>query len=484
MSKRIEDERKILIKNAEYVVTMDPQRRVLQGSSLLLVGNRIAQVGGDIDSRVNQTIDATGMVVYPGFINTHLHSPQVFHRHSPAQQNKPIAEWISVTTSINRELDPEAAYYGSLICFAELMLSGVTTSLDYFYPFVKEKQGTFEAMIQAAKKIGIRLTAVRGSMSQSKEQGTLYDKDVVEPTEEILAHSENMINKHHDSRRLSMTRVGVGPCLPFASLEEDYVGAAMLARRNHGVIMQTHTAESKWEVDYCVRRLGFRPVELMERAGFLGPDVSLIHGNIINDEEISLLGRTGTNIVLTPICNTRDAADGNGIAPFTRLIKAGANISIGTDGPASNDSMNIQDEMRYLRVVSRGKEGLYWDPSEDQAKYSYLDPLAVLAIANLGGARTLGRDDIGSIKVGNAADLAIFDPDHEISHAGAVNKWGAIMSCSPIKPKYSIVNGEIVVSDGHLTRIDEDELNSKFRKIHKEVIGRAERYLNIDLVNY
>lgn len=473
----------ILIRQAEYTITLNAKMQILKNSSLFIEGNRILEVNSK-RSKADSIIDASGMIVFPGFINTHLHTPQVFHRHCPAQQNKPIAQWIHVTTSINRELDEEAAYYGALVCFAELMLSGTTTSLDYFYPFVKGKKGLIEATIRAAKNIGIRFTSIRGSMSQSKKDGTLYDEDVVEDTDAILTHSKKTIETYHDASQYSMIRIGVGPCLPFASGETDYRETALLARKYAGVIMQTHAAESKWEVTYCQKRFGMTPIELMRRTEFLGKDVSLVHCNIISESEIKLLGKTRTNIILTPICNTRDASDGNGIAPLGKLVESGASISIGVDGPASNDSLNMLDEMRYLRVVSKAKEGLYWYRNRDQAAFSYMHPLDALAITNLGGAKTLNRDDIGSLEVGKAADIAIFDPKSELSHAGAVNQWASLFSCHAIKPKYLLVNGKLVVQDERLKTVDEQTLNKAFRKIHASVIARAQKRLRINLSDY
>ena len=197
-----------------------------------------------------------------------------------------------------------------------------------------------------------------------------------------------------------------------------------------------------------------------------------------------MLGKTATNVVLTPICNTRDASDGNGIAPIAKLLTSGANLSIGVDGPASNDSLNMLDEMRYLRVVSKAKEGLFWYRKSDQAKFSYMHPLDALAITTLGGAKALNRDDIGTIEIGKAADIAIFDPKNELSHAGAVNQWASLLSCQAIKPKYLFVNGRLIVQDGRLKTVDEAKLNKAFRKIHAAVIARAQKRLGINLVDY
>jgi 8-oxoguanine deaminase len=472
-----------LITNIDTLVTLDQHQRILHDTALYLEDHIIREVNSE-QTDADQVIDASGTVVFPGFINTHLHIPQVFHRHCPAQQNQPIARWIAVTTSINREIDAEAMYYGALVCFTELMLSGVTTCLDYFYPFVKGREGTMEACLQAARDIGLRFTSIRGSMSQSKKAGTLYDEEVVEDLDAILAHSAAMIETHHQPGEYAVQRIGVGPCLPFSSTAEDYAQTASLARRYPGVILQTHAAESLWERQYCQERFNRSPIELMETTGFLGPDVSLVHCNMITEAEIRRLGETRSNVVITPICNMRDAADGNGIAPMTKLLDAGANLSIGVDGPASNDSLNVQDEMRYFRVVSRAKEGLFWYAGEDQSRFSYLPPLDVLSITNLGGARTLNRTDIGAIEPGKAADIVIFDPEHEISHAGAVNKWSALMSCAPIRPKYAFINGNMVIQDGMITMLDMRHINKEFRRLHKRIIASAEQQLGQNLTDY
>lgn len=475
-----------LIKNADYVVTVNRKNEILKNASILIQGKQIKEVGTN-KTKANEVINAKGMIVFPGFINTHLHIPQVFHRHCPTQQNKPIAQWIEVTTSINKELGEEEIYYGALICFGELMLSGSTTCLDYFYPFVKGKKGTIEATIKAARDIGLRFTSIRGSMSQSKKQGTLYDEEVVEDQQKILQYTKEVIEKFHDDKKYSMIRIGAGPCLPFSSTEEDFKQTAILARKYNGVILQTHVAESEWEVTYCNRKFGTSPIGLMKRTNFLGSDVGLTHCNIITNDEIKLLGKTRTNVIVTPICNTRDAADGNGIAPIDILRNHGANVSIGVDGPASNDSMNIQDEMRYLRVISKAKEGLFWHGNDrliDQTQFSYRHPLETLAITNLGGAKTLNRNDIGSIEEGKAADIAIFNPDAEISHAGVLNKWAAIMSCQPIKPKYLFVNGKLIVEDGEIKTINAQKVNKAFRKLHKKAISRAQKNLKVNLIDY
>ncbi len=474
----------LLLKNGDYVITLDPTQPILRGASVYIEDHVITEVNSQKDT-ADQVLDISGMVVFPGFINTHLHIPQVFHRHCPAQQNMPIAQWIAVTTSINREIDPEAMYYGALVCFTELMLSGVTTCLDYFYPFVKGKRGTMEATLQAAQDIGIRVTSVRGSMTRSKKDGTFYEDDVVEDLDNILAHSKEMIDTYHHPTDFSMQRIGVGPCVPFSSALQDYTDTARLARTSPGVILQTHVAESLWEGLYCQGQFGCRsPITLMHDTGFLGSDVSLVHCNFITDADVTLLGDTNTNVVVTPICNMRDAADGNGIAPLTALRKAGVNISIGVDGPASNDSMNIQDEMRYLRVVSKAKEGLYWHEREEQERFSYMTPLEAITMTNIGGAQTLNRHDIGVIATGKAADIVVFDPDREISHAGAVNKWGAMVSCAPIRPRYVIINGRIVIQDGESTTIDTRIVNNTFRQVHKNIITIAEKNIGQNLTEY
>ncbi|MCL4382766.1 MAG: amidohydrolase family protein [Patescibacteria group bacterium] len=462
----------ILIKNADYLVTMDKDRHVLRNSSVYIEPPKIVKIGG-LGQKADRIIDAKGKIVFPGFINTHLHTPQVFHRHCPAQQNKPIDQWIQITTSINREIDEESMYLGALICFAELIYSGVTTTSDYFYPYPKGKEKINESTIKAAQKIGLRFTSIRGSMTLSRKDGAHYPDDVVETSEEIVERSQRFIEKYHDNSPFSMIRIGIGPCLPFASTQKDFQNAAALARKYRGVILQTHAAESLWEAEYTREKFGVSPIGLMEKTGFLGKDVGLAHCNVCNDSEIDLLAETRTNVIITPVCNTRDAADGNLIAPINKLLAKKINISIGTDGPASNDSMNFLEEMRYLRVVSMGKLGL-----------DYLSPSKVFDIGTLGGAKTLNRQDIGSIEEGKAADLVVFNPEDELNHAGAINKWGALISCQAIKPEYVIINGQVIVDKKELITLNLNTALKKFQKRHHVVIKRAQQKLAWNLNEY
>lgn len=473
----------ILIKNADYLVTMDNKRRVLRNASLYCEGKEIIEV--DTERKVaDKIIDASGMIVLPGFINTHLHIPQVFHRHCPAQQNKPIEQWIKVTTAINRELCREAAYYGALICFAELILSGVTTTSDYFYPFPRGKTGLIEATIQAAHDIGIRFTSIRGSMSLSKKQGTLYDEDVVEGSQEIIKKSQELIEKYHDNSKYSMIRIGLGPCLPWSSTEEDYRLAVKLAKKYPGVILQTHVSESLWEFNLIKKRYSLTPVEFMGKLGFVGPNVSFVHCNFLGENDLEIIKKTKTNIVVCPICNTRDATDGNGIAPLTKMSKVKINLSLGTDGAASNDSLNILSEMRYFRTVSVAKEGLFYYRNANQASFSYFPPSKVFDLVTLGGAKTLNRDDIGSLEKGKAADIVIFNPSRELNFAGVLNKWGALTSCQAIKPYYLIINGKVIVEKEEFKNISLRRIIKEFQKFHQKVIIQAQKKISFSLYDY
>ena len=462
----------ILIKNAEYLVTMNKKREILRNVSCLIENQQIKE----IPTRKNQAdkiIDASGMIVLPGFINTHLHTPQVFHRHCPAQQNKPIDEWIEITTSINREIDEEAMYYGALVCFAELISSGVTTTADYFYPFPKRREKNIFSTIKAALDIGIRLTSIRGSMSVGQKDGSRYADDIVETSQEILHRSEDFIKKAHNSSPYSQIRAGVCPCLPFASTEDDFRQVAKLARKYPRVILQTHIAESLWEVNYIKEKFGVTPIKLMKKTGFLGSDVGLTHCNVCSQEDVELLAKTKTNVILTPVCNTRNVADDNLIAPLDQMMKKKINISIGTDGPASNDSLNFLEEMRYLRVVSAGKLGM-----------NYLMPSKVFDIGLLGGAITLNRNDIGGIEPQKAADLVIFNPEKKLEHAGAVNKWAALISCQAIKPEYVIINGRIILEKEEIKTINISKILTKFLEAHSKIIERAQKKLKRNLYEY
>ncbi len=423
----------ILIKNAEYLVTMNKKREILRNVSCLIENQQIKE----IPTRKNQAdkiIDASGMIVLPGFINCHHHMFQSLFRNVPYLQNQRIDRWITGMMAMGQEVTPEASYWCAMTAIAELLLSGCTTTADFFYISPENKEEILEMIIKAAEDIGMRL--------------------------HLYQESEALIEKYHQPGRFSMLRIGLGICAPFTKPKRDFEKIAKLARR-YGVNLQIHVAESEFEVNYCLEKYGKRPVFYLQEIDWKNHDVSYVHCIYLDKEEIKALGRSKTCVIHCPISNAR----GEGIAPVTEMLEEGVIVGIGVDGSAGNDSSNILEEMRWARTLQGARPG-----------FTYLKSSEVLEMGTIGGARVLGRDDIGSIEVGKAADIAVFDPRNKISHAGAVcDPVGSLITSQAIPAEYVIVNGKIVVEKGTLKTIDLNDIVRRQNKYARETVEKAER---------
>lgn len=456
-----------LIKNSLLLATFDDAGTKIPGGEVLIEGREIKAVGKDLEKKFKlkknayKTVDARDCVVLPGFVNVHHHLYQTLNRVIPSVQNAELFDWIKKLYQIWRGLNPEWVYASARVGFAELLLTGCTTTNDQFYVFPKNQpKNLLDYEIKAAKELGIRFHPCRGSMSRGESLGGLPPDDVVQTEDEIMKDSERVVNKYNDPGEFSMCRVMLAPCSPFSVTTELLKQTIKYARSIPGqkIYCHTHIAETKDEEDFCLQTNGVRPVKYMEDLGWLGADVSFAHCVHLNIEEIKLLGMTKTGVAHCPTSNLRLSS---GIAPVRQLLDAGANVGIAVDGSASNDSSNILAEVRQAMLVSRFFAGVTSMPAED-----------VLQMATRGGAKVLGRGDIGSLEPGKAADIALFDMNN-VSYSGAMHDpLAALVYCGYCqKAKTVFVNGNKVVDGGRLLTADEEEITRKGNTVAKKVVG-------------
>jgi 8-oxoguanine deaminase len=433
-----------LLYNARLVVTMDDRRTRLPDGWVLIEDERIESVGSETlpsAVKIDRLIDARGKVVLPGLVNTHHHLPQTLTRNVPRVQEAPLFRWLQELYELWRGMDAAAVDTAVRVGIGELLLTGCTTSSDHLYLFPQDQERLVDVEISAARDMGIRFHATRGSMSRGKAKGGLPPDDVVQDEETILRDSRRVIRDYHDSRPLAMTRVALAPCSPFSVTEELMRRTAELARE-YGVRLHTHLAETLDEESYCKEVYGVRPVELLRRLGWLSPDTWLAHCVHLTTDEVQLLGETLTGVAHCPTSNFRL---GSGVAPVRAMLRAGVPVGLGVDGSASNDSSNMLAEARQALLAHRaGAEPRDWLSAED-----------VFWMATRGGARCLGRDDIGSLQPGKAADLIVIDT-RRLSYAGAGSDPLAALLFSPWPEpvSMSMVNGRILVEGGRLTSVD------------------------------
>jgi cytosine/adenosine deaminase-related metal-dependent hydrolase len=451
---------KVWIDGCEMVATMDDAGTEIAGGSILVDGGEISWVGaGDPpDPAGAERIDGRGAVAVPGLVNTHHHLYQTMTRAWARERG--LFDWLTELYPVWAGVDAEWERAAAAVGLAELALSGCTTTTDHHYVFPPGVPGLLEAEIDAAREIGLRFHPCRGSMDLGTSDGGLPPDAIVQDTEAVLAETEDAVHRFHDPAPGSMLRIAVAPCSPFSATDRLMREAADLARRL-GVRLHTHIAETVDEEEYCVKEFGVRPVELLEDQGYLGPDAWLAHCVHLSDGDVERLATTGTGVAHCPTSNLRL---GSGIAPVRRLLDRGATVGLGVDGSASNDAGVLLAEVRQAMLVARAGG----DPAA-------LDARAALRLGTRGGAACLGREDIGSIRPGARADIALFAVD-DLSHAGAeVDPVAAVVHCAPHRVRDLLVDGRRVVADGRLATADEDALAREGRRVGTRIARRANR---------
>ena len=429
----------LLVRNAEVLVTMDGGRREIRCGGLLAEGNRITAVGetSTLPETADLVLDLAGHVVVPGLVNTHHHMYQSLTRAVPAAQNTGLFEWLEALYPIWARMTPEMLQVSTLTAMAELVLSGCTTSSDHLYLFPNGCR--LEDTLQSAAKIGMRFHAARGSMSVGRSHGGLPPDSLVEDEALILKDTQRVVEAHSDPRRLSMLRIAVAPCSPF-SVSRDLMRESAALARSLGVSLHTHLAENDSDVAYSLEKFGMTPAEYAEELGWVGPDVWHAHCVKLDDSGIDLFARTGTGVAHCPCSNMRL---GSGTAPIKRMIARRVPVGIGVDGSASNDGAHLLGEARQAMLLQRVGLG----PSAMTARQA-------LELATVGGARVLGRDDIGSLAPGMAADFAAFDLRGVNMAGGGHDPVAALVFCAPEHSSWVVINGRVVVDRGRLSTVD------------------------------
>jgi 8-oxoguanine deaminase len=454
----------LLIKNAQCVATMDDNSRELKNSSILIEAGLIKWIGpsGEEPQEANETIDAQGHLVVPGFVNTHHHMYQSLTRAIPAVQNAELFSWLKGLYPIWAGLTPKMVYTSTQVAMAELLMSGCTTSSDHLYIYPNGVR--LDDSIEAAKEIGMRFVATRGSMSVGQSQGGLPPDAVVENEDAILRDTQRLIETHHDASFGAMINVAVAPCSPF-SVSQDLMKTSAELARSFKVRLHTHLAENDHDIAYSREKFNRTPAQYAEDLGWLGEDVWHAHCVKLDDAGIGMFARTKTGIAHCPCSNMRLAS---GIAPIRKMLNAGVPIGLGVDGSASNDAAQMVNEARQAMLLARvGKAlepfGCDHGPAEMTARDA-------LRLATRGGAQVLGRTDIGQIKVGYCADLALFDLRTLAFAGGAVHDpIGSLMLCASPQAAHTVVNGKLVVKDYQLTTVELGPLIEKHNALAIEL---------------
>lgn len=443
---------RIVIRDADFLLTMNQTEPCVYNAFVIMENNKIAAVGSGTPPDIPDAtvVDAIGCAITPGLINTHHHFYQTLTRAYPGAVNSTLFDWLLALYPVWAGLTDESIRIGTRVAVAELLLTGATTSADHHYVFPHDASpNLIDIQIDAACQMGIRFVATRGSMSLGKSLGGLPPDGVVQDESVIVHDTKRLIEAYHDDDPFAMVQVAIAPCSPFSVSPRLMEQSARLAKE-YGVRLHTHIAETKDELDYCRKRYGCTPLELLKKTGWLSDSCWIAHGIHFSDKEIAMLGDAGVGIAHCPTSNMRL---GSGIAPVLALRNAGCPVGLAVDGSASNDSSHMMLEVRQALLLGRLGAG----PET-------FSPSLALELATVGGAHCLGRGNVlGRIVPGYAADIAIFDLD-DLAHSGAVDPVAGLVLCAPPRVKHLFVAGRHVVENGVLAGVDTDLLRSEHRK--------------------
>ncbi len=448
----------LLVKNIHTLVTMDRDRRELRNAAIFVRDHVIEQVGltSELPQTADEVLDLQNKhIVLPGLVNTHHHFFQVLTKVIPAAQNCDLFNWLKTLYPIWANLTSESIYVSAQMAAAELILSGCTTASDHLYIYPNDCQ--LDDEIDAIQSIGLRFHASRGSMSLGESQGGLPPDRLVEKEADILKDSQRLIEQYHDSSRYAMLRMTLAPCSPFSVSTDLMRESANMARSYTSVRLHTHLAENQSDIDYSLTKFGKTPEDYAESVGWLGDDVWHAHCVKLSDDAILKFGRTGTGVAHCPCSNMRLAS---GIAPIRKMLNHRVPVGLGVDGSASNDTGNLLQEARTAFLLARVNE---CDPTSMSAR-------DILEIATLGGAKVLGRDDIGAIAPNMAADFIAIDIERSQFAGAQQDLVSALIFCPVPSVDYSFINGRKIVDRGQLTTLDLPMLIERTNKIARQLI--------------
>jgi cytosine/adenosine deaminase-related metal-dependent hydrolase len=434
-----------LLANA-WVVTMDDAGTEHRDGWVLVEDGLVSGTGSGAPPDAAERVDLGGAVVTPGLVNTHHHLYQTLTR--ARAQEADLFTWLKTLYPVWARLDAEAEYAAARTGLAELALSGCTTVFDHHYVFPRGEAGLIEAEVQASRELGLRIVASRGSMDLGESDGGLPPDSLVEEPDAVLADTERLVGALHETGTGARVQIAVAPCSPFSVTGRLMEESAALARER-GLLLHTHLAETVEEEAYCAELYGCRPVEYLERLGWLDGDVWCAHCVHLSDSDIDLFSRTGTGVAHCPTSNLRLGA---GVARVRDLLDARVRVGLGADGSASNERSDLGFEVKQALLAARGRGG----PAALTAREA-------LRLGTRGGAAVLHRDDLGSIEPGKCADLAVWRTDG-LELAGADDLVAGLVLAGPHRVDRLYVGGEEVVRDGHLVRADEAAIADEHRR--------------------
>ena len=456
----------ILIKNAKAIITCDSNDSVFNNCDLLISENKISKIDKNIDVFNAKIINAENMFIYPGLVNTHHHFFQSFVRNNPGLDftKMDVIEWLHIIYQIFKLIDSDSIYYSSMVSIADLLKHGCTTVFDHQYCFNNHAgKELIDRQFEAAEKLGIRFHAGRGTNTLPMSEGSVIPEEMCEKTDDFLVDCNRVIEKYHDDSKYSMKQIVVAPCNVSQSYKDTFIEAIKLARLKK-VFMHTHLGEG--ENRLMINTYGKRSINWCEDIGFIGKDVWFAHGWEFTDNEIDILAETGTGLSHCPAPVTLGHFN---IIDIPQMLTKGVRLGLGVDGSASNDNSNMLELPRLTYQLQ--------NLVSDKRNHSMPDAYDYLKLATKGGAELLGRQDIGSLEAGKAADMFMINMNR-LEYIGTHHSPKSFLSRVGhfAYVDKTIVNGKVVFDGEKLTGCNEQEEIPKATQTLEKVIYNSETF--------
>jgi 5-methylthioadenosine/S-adenosylhomocysteine deaminase len=430
-----------LIVSGGTVVTMDASRRVIEDGAVAVEGGRIVAVGkrGDITRRyvAGEVIDARGRAVIPGLVNGHTHVPMTLFR--GIADDLDLNEWLTkyIFPAEAKNVTEEFVRAGAQLGLAEMIRGGTTTYCDMYY---------FEdAVAEETERAG-----VRGLLGETVIDFPVPDNKT---WPDAMRYTERYVARWKGNRLIT---AAIAPHAPYTVSEAHLREVRAFADRT-GAPVVTHVAETRKEVDDISRDHGARPVEYLARIGFLSPHVVAAHTVHLTEGEISLLKQNGVGSVHNPQSNMKLAS---GVAPVPQMLRAGVAVGLGTDGAASNNDLDMWEEMDTAAKLHKLTTN---DPKTLTAEEA-------LSLATIGGARALHMDsDIGSLEAGKRADIVVVDLD-ALNQTPRYSIYSHLVYATKAADVRTVViEGRVVMRDRRLLTLNETLIKQKARLLRERV---------------
>lgn len=446
----------LLVRNIDWLITVDPQRRVIRDAAIVVKGGKFAAIGkaAEIEKswRANNVVEAKGMVVTPGFVDNHLHSS--------FQMSRGLADEANAQSFLFDHMYPyegamteEDVYVSASLAAIELLRHGVTCFIDpgNYHP---------DATVRAIGASGMRMVVARSSFDKTKSVMGLLPASMIETTEHCLACTTEMFEKYKGKHkgRLSVSASFRG--LNNAS-DELILGLKEIADK-HQATLQTHACFSYSTHDSSVAQCGMPEIERLESLGVLDERMLVVHSGWLEPHEVALLAKRKPTLVCAPSSSIHNGYGNIVMGKLPELMALGVNVSLGSDHACSG-SVDMVQEMRYCACGYK----------EARINPRVMPPETAVEMATINGAKGAGlADRIGSIEAGKEADFVMFD--------ATVSEWqplfnpvsNLVYSATGNTVKHVFVAGDQVVRDGRLTQVDQDQIMKEVNKTAERIAGR------------